>query len=238
MNEHLKAARRRLKFLENHQQPSKALDDWMVEIESILGNLAYHLEQPPPSSVPPHRHPNPVAMPWLVEQPAETQELDQWRTKEQQRAEGTITFQPAEMPQSGPTSPESSSASPAETTPSTPATDSMEPTSLTLGHGQALEEAVSRLLHRPPSRTTAPSSSTSAEEASRGRSASTGEDPLTDAYAYGYDQGWHDALAEQDRALSSPSPVAEQREESGFESYMGHAGFVNRQRSGAEGSEG
>jgi hypothetical protein len=80
-----------------------------------------------------------------------------------------------ETPQSGHISPESSSASPEETTESTPAMDIGALISSIWERGPASAEAVIQAVHRQKNRTTAPISSTRAEEASRGRSVSIGE---------------------------------------------------------------
>jgi hypothetical protein len=78
-----------------------------------------------------------------------------------------------ETPQSGHTSQGSSSASPAETTPSTPATDTGAPINSIWAHGSQSVASGSHPPQAQPSKTTAPISSTRAEEASRGPSAST-----------------------------------------------------------------
>ena len=98
-----------------------------------------------------------------------------------------------ETPQSGPTSPESGSASQAETMPSTPETGIGERISSTYKPGPQSGEWAYRLTHPYKSRTTAPTSSTSNEEASPGRTASIDElrakAELADAFVQAYRWG-------------------------------------------------
>ena len=151
MSDHLKEARTQLYLSRTeHQEPRIDL------IDAAIVNLLAHLESA--AEVPPHRH-HPFGM-----------------------GAGALCSLPIpepmeETPQSGHTCPASVPVNQDITdTPPIPVTGIGERISSTWEHGALSEVWDFPLTQAQPSRTTAPTSSTRAEEASRGRSVSTGDD--------------------------------------------------------------
>jgi hypothetical protein len=179
MSEHLKKARHWMREADIRSTGHPSTD----EMAEAIWRLIRHLESVAPEVQPQMDLENQFATIWaeLDRKQPRTAEVQphrhgpnySWAQSGPVIQEEPIPEPREETPQSGHTSQGSSSASPAETTPSTPATDTGAPINSIWAHGSQSVASGSHPPQAQPSKTTAPISSTRAEEASRGPSAST-----------------------------------------------------------------